>query len=478
MVDETMKKKFISLMIVCLVLFWGAMSPVVARADTPPAGPIYIVQQGDTLWGIALRFNVSVSDLEAVNNLSGTDIFSGEHLVIPGLEGLSGTLTAATVPYGQTLPGLARQYGVDESLLRKLNHLVSPAELYAGYSLTLLQQDNQPSYTARVALAKGQTLLELAVTQNTDPWTLTQINRLSGTWDGLPGDTLVLPAGSSNNPNGLPPVFTSATVDPLPLTQGTTAQVKVVTSQPVSLVGSLVTRPLHFYPSGVNTYVALQGVEAEADLGLYSLDLEATLPDGSVQSFDQMVPITSGNYLHDTTIYYVNPNTIDPNVIDPQAEQVRALTAPSTADKYWQGIFTSPASLYISLTHISSPFGIRRSYIGVGTNLTLETYHTGMDYAGGTNQPITAPAAGVVVFTGPLVVCGNATYIYHGWGVYSGICHQSAIKVTVGQRVQQGDLIGLVGSTGRALGPNLHWEVWVNGVTVNPVQWLNEAFPH
>jgi murein DD-endopeptidase MepM/ murein hydrolase activator NlpD len=321
-------------------------------------------------------------------------------------------------------------------------------------------------------------LLELAVTQNTDPWTVVQINHLSGTWDALPGDSLFLPSGNSNNPNGMPPVFNSVTVDPLPVVQGTTVQVKVVSSQAVGLVGSLLTTPLHFYPFGVNTYVALQGVDAEADLGLYPLDIKATLPDGSVQSFEQMVPITSGNYLHDTTIYNVSPDTIDPKVIDPQAEQVRALTATSTTEKYWQGMFSSPASLFAAYTHITSPFGIRRSYISLGTSLTLETYHTGIDYAGGVGQPITAPAAGIVVFAGPLVVCGNATYIYHGWGVYSGICHQSAIKVTVGQKVQQGDLIGLVGGTGRALGPNLHWEVWVNGVTVNPVQWLNASFPH
>ncbi|MGD0609977.1 MAG: LysM peptidoglycan-binding domain-containing protein [Anaerolineales bacterium] len=461
-----------------LVIFGAAITPQIAQADTPPAGPIYIVQQGDTLWGIALRFNVSVSDLETVNNLASTNIFAGQHLVIPGLEGLSGTLTAVTVPYGQTLHSLARQYSVDESLLRQLNHIVSPAELYAGYSLTLLQQNNQPSYTARAALAKGETLLELAVTQNTDPWTVVQINHLSGTWDALPGDSLFLPSGNSNNPNGMPPVFNSVTVDPLPVVQGTTVQVKVVSSQAVGLVGSLLTTPLHFYPFGVNTYVALQGVDAEADLGLYPLDIKATLPDGSVQSFEQMVPITSGNYLHDTTIYNVSPDTIDPKVIDPQAEQVRALTATSTTEKYWQGMFSSPASLFAAYTHITSPFGIRRSYISLGTSLTLETYHTGIDYAGGVGQPITAPAAGIVVFAGPLVVCGNATYIYHGWGVYSGICHQSAIKVTVGQKVQQGDLIGLVGGTGRALGPNLHWEVWVNGVTVNPVQWLNASFPH
>jgi len=219
-------------------------------------------------------------------------------------------------------------------------------------------------------------------------------------------------------------------------------------------------------------------VDAEANLGLYPLDLIATLADHSIQSFSQNVPIDSGNYLPDVTIYNVNPTTIDPSVIDPQSKQVKALMSISTADKYWQGTFNSPASLFLSSTHITSPFGIRRSYVGSGTNLTLQAYHTGMDYAAGVGQPITAPASGIVVFAGPLVVCGNATYIYHGWGVYSGICHQSAIKVTVGQKVQQGDVIGLVGGTGRATGPNLHWEVWVNGVTVNPIPWLNETFPH
>ena len=465
---------------VILVLLGGGMTPLVARAQTPTpsTGPTYVVQDGDTLWSIAMRFNVSLTDLETANGLSGTTIFVGQSLVIPGLQGLSGTLTTEPVQFGQTLHSLARQYGMGESFLRTLNDIASPAEVYPGYTLTILQQNNPHPYTARAALTQGETLLELAVTQQTSPWTLVQINDLSGTWDGLPGDTLFLPSGSSNIPSDLPPVFTSVTVDPLPITQGSTVQVKVVSSQPVTLSGSLLTASLHFYPFGVNTYVALQGMGAEADLGLYPLDLKATLPDGSVQSFEQMVPVTSGNYIHDTTIYNVDPNTINPAVIDPQAAQVQTFTAPSTADKYWQGIFTSPASIFAADTHITSPFGIRRSYVGIGSSLTLQAYHTGMDYGAGIGQPITAPAAGIVVFTGPLVVCGNATYIYHGWGVYSGICHQSAIKVTVGEKVQQGELIGLVGDTGRAIGPNLHWEVWVNGVTVNPMQWLNEVFPH
>ena len=474
-----MIRKLLPIILVFAIILTGSPPYIPVRADTPSAGPTYIVQGGDSLWSIAQQFNVSLVDLETINDLSGSTIYVGEKLVIPGLAGLSGTLTAAPVQYGQTLRSLARQYQVDESLLRRLNHIVSPTQLYAGYNLTLLQQDNPTSYTTRAGLSPGQTLLELAVEQKTDPWTLAQINELSGTWDGMPGDTLYLPVDKSTTAlTGLPPVFISALVDALPIIQGTTVQIKVASSQSVTITGSLLNHPLHFYSSGDNSFVALQGIEADANPGLYPLHLDATLPDGLIQSFEQLVPVVSGNYPHDSTIYYVKPDTVDPQVIGPDADKVRALTAPSTPDKFWMGPFTSPASVYAALTFISSPFGIRRSYIGIGTTLKLETYHTGMDYAGGTGQPITAPAAGIVVFAGPLVVCGNATYIYHGWGVYSGICHQSAIKVTVGQMVQQGDLIGLVGNTGRALGPNLHWEVWVNGVQVNPTQWLNESFPH
>jgi len=74
-------------------------------------------------------------------------------------------------------------------------------------------------------------------------------------------------------------------------------------------------------------------------------------------------------------------------------------------------------------------------------------------------------------------VRGNATMIDHGWGVYTGYYHQKEIYVQVGDRVQAGQLIGLVGSTGRSQGPHLHFEVWVNGVQVDPLDWLSQTFP-
>jgi len=61
--------------------------------------------------------------------------------------------------------------------------------------------------------------------------------------------------------------------------------------------------------------------------------------------------------------------------------------------------------------------------------------------------------------------------------VYTAYMHQSEILVEVGDRVEAGQLIGLVGGTGRVQGPHLHWEVWVGGVQVDPLDWLKQAYP-
>ena len=90
---------------------------------------------------------------------------------------------------------------------------------------------------------------------------------------------------------------------------------------------------------------------------------------------------------------------------------------------------------------------------------------------------IYAAAAGVVVFSGPLTVRGNATIIDHGLGVFSAYYHQEEFKVNVGDKVSQGQLIGIMGHTGRVTGPHLHFEVWVNGIQVQPLDWLNNIYP-
>jgi murein DD-endopeptidase MepM/ murein hydrolase activator NlpD len=238
-----------------------------------------------------------------------------------------------------------------------------------------------------------------------------------------------------------------------------------------------VDHPLHFFPGENGESLALQGVHALTNPGLYPLRLEATLADGRTVSFEQMVLVASGGYPQDSLLY-VEPSLIDPAVTEPELQQVEAIVQPATPEKLWNGIYISPASAYADSTYFTSRFGYRRTYIGLGTDIRVFGFHTGLDFGGGTGLPIEAPAAGRVIFAGPLTVRGNATIIDHGWGVYSGFWHQSEIQVQVGDMVEKGQVIGLVGGTGRVTGPHLHWEIWVNGIQVDPLQWLNEPFPY
>jgi murein DD-endopeptidase MepM/ murein hydrolase activator NlpD len=463
------------LLFVALVAnLWVVIHPVAAQSS----GPIYIVQPGDTLSSIASRFNVSVNDLMTANDITNPNLLNaGQELVIPGLEGVTGVLDTELINFGDSYRGLVRRTQVPVLLLRKLNRIVSPTEFYVGASMIVPKQDDTAGLTNRLSPATGESLLELAVKQNIDPWIVIETNGLAGSWDALPGDVLY----SKGNPtdhmaSGLPSAFVSAQITTLPLKQGGTGEIVVQPANGATLTGLLVDKPLHFFPLGDGRMVALQGVHAMLDPGLYPLRLDATLPDGTRQSFEQMILVISGNYPEDPLLV-VSSEFIDPAVTDPELNQVIGITAPATPDKLWSGQFTSPAIQYADATYFTSRFGNRRVYEGQGTSLEITGFHTGLDFGGGTGLPISAPAAGRVVFAGPLTVRGNATIIDHGWGIYSGFWHQSEIKVKVGDVVEQGQTIGLVGGTGRVTGAHLHWEIWVNGIQVDPLDWLNGTYP-
>ncbi len=464
-----MLKRFSPFLLFILILSF-TVQPVSAQAS----GPVYIVQSGDTLSGIAARFNISVNDLIAANpSANPNDLAVGQQLVIPGLEGVTGILDTEVIAFGDTLRNLSRRTQVSDELLKKLNHMISPSELYVGASLIIPTQEQQQPLKTRMSASPGESLLELAVKQGSDPWTLASVNKLSGTWDTLPGDILYSPTGNSEaNATGLPSAFLNVSVAPLPLVQGSTEVIHAQVQQGVALSGTLIDMPLHFFPNN-NEQVALQGVNAMLDPGVYPLLMEATLPDGSKQSFEQMILVTSGNYASED-IPLNDPSFIDPAITDPELKNVTALITPATPTRYWDGTFAAP-SVYSDC--FTSVYGTRRTYKIIGTDEQIPGFHTGLDFCGGEGLQITAPAPGKVVFAAPLTVRGNATIIDHGWGVYSGIYHQSQIMVNVGDTVTQGQVIGLVGGTGRVTGAHLHWDLWVNGIQVNPMNWLNQAYP-
>ena len=116
----------------------------------------------------------------------------------------------------------------------------------------------------------------------------------------------------------------------------------------------------------------------------------------------------------------------------------------------------------------TAPFGSRRTY---GDSPAI-SFHAGEDYAAPPGTPVLAPAAGVVLLAEPLFVRGNAVVIDHGRGVFSGYWHMSKLEVKPGDRVEPGQLLGEVGTTGLSTGAHLHWELRVDGVAVDPLQWF------
>jgi len=101
--------------------------------------------------------------------------------------------------------------------------------------------------------------------------------------------------------------------------------------------------------------------------------------------------------------------------------------------------------------------------------------HAGLDIAAPPGTPVRAPADGVVSFAGWDDQYGKLVSIDHGYGVLTRFGHNSQLFVQVGQKVSKYDVISAVGSTGRSTGPHLHYEVRVNGIAVNPLNYILDS---
>ena len=154
----------------------------------------------------------------------------------------------------------------------------------------------------------------------------------------------------------------------------------------------------------------------------------------------------------------VDPTKLDMKRINAETKRIHAALRHWTSQKKVQTDFIWPIKGIIT-----GEFGRRRVLNG-----EPRQPHSGIDIAAPAGTPILAPADGIVRATGDYFFDGKTVFLDHGQGLVTMMCHMSKIKVKPGQRVRQGDVIGLVGMTGRATGPHTHFGVSLNDSRVDP----------
>jgi len=191
------------------------------------------------------------------------------------------------------------------------------------------------------------------------------------------------------------------------------------------------------------------------------VQLDVTRPDGSSQS--TAIAITPRDWPVERV------NGVPPATVNPPpaiAERIRREQAQVTEARRRDDDRVDFGNGFIRPVEgrISGRFGRARSYNG-----QPGSPHSGMDIAAPTGTPVKAPAAGIVTFAAPdLYLTGGTLLLDHGHGVSSNFLHLSRIDAKVGDRIEQGQVIGAVGATGRATGPHLHWGMnWLD-VRVDP----------
>ncbi len=202
------------------------------------------------------------------------------------------------------------------------------------------------------------------------------------------------------------------------------------------------------------------------DKGKYPLEIVFDLAEGVLNKSLQ-VNIVKKEYpvqhltLPETMV--TPPQELTDRIVRERQKTVAALNILSS-DRYWSEGFVRPVP-----GDISSPFGVRR-YL----NNQPRAPHRGVDLRGAEGTPVKVMETGKVILTGDFYYGGQTVIVDHGLGFQTVYMHLSRTKVDEGVHVSKGDLIGLVGMTGRATGPHLHLGVYILGEAVDPMPLLGE----
>ncbi len=228
----------------------------------------------------------------------------------------------------------------------------------------------------------------------------------------------------------------------------------------------------NFYPERKNStlYEVMIPIECEQDPGSYPFTVQVTDRLGNSMTLSNTFHVTPVNFKK--RILNVAGNKLQSeleftNLQEQDLEQqLEQLSKRSPQEKMWSGLFDVP----LVMKGITTDFGVIRTSQERGRKV-----HKALDLIADPKSVIWASANGVIVLKDRFTHSGNTVVIDHGCGVLSMYYHlHDFTDIAVGQKVKKGHPLGRMGMTGYASGDHLHWEIRVNNIAVEPMQWTQK----
>ena len=497
-------------LIIFIIAVCAVSSTALAQEQSNSIFTVHVVQRGENLFRIALQYDLFAEQVAEANGITDSNsITVGQRLIIPLATTSSDQRLTHTVSAGETLASIAAAYSMVEADLLTLNNLETAQSIYVGQELIIVAgaaesevstSANPPDAAATVAesvavsapassggtghsfarlgdpveaflhtVKSGDTLFEIALRYSQTVEGLARENNLLDPGLLRVGQQLIIPGIQLPRlAQDLPAAVEAFTVDPLVPENGRSVKIELITSESASIRGQFLGQELHVIKreDGRRHNITV-GIPMFTDKAIYQLSLEMQLDDGTAVPIAANLQVIGGGYGYQT-ITISDSDLLAPAVEEEEIALLASLMTEFSPERWWNNSLSLPAA-----AAMNAVFGTLRSYNGS----EYDRYHRGVDFAGAPGTAVLAAANGKVVMVDRLHIRGNTTVIDHGWGVYTLYAHQQEALVQVGEMVASGQVIGAVGSTGRSTGPHLHWELWLNGVNVDPLQWVQEIFP-
>lgn len=231
----------------------------------------------------------------------------------------------------------------------------------------------------------------------------------------------------------------------------------------LAIRGSMAGEPLHFVAAGAGTWRAIGAVPVEASGNVVArviLDRATAASDTLTASVPmQRMRAPTSRLRVDTTFTRPLDSATAARVAGENQRAREVGIQAHETPRMWTEPFLRPR-----ISAITSRFGSGRLFNG-----SVTSRHLGVDFEGAVGDTVRAANRGVVALVDTFFLAGTLVYVDHGAGVVTGYFHLSNPLVAVGDTVDRGQRIGLVGKSGRVTGPHLHWAARYGALTVNPL---------